>query len=418
MFDDQNNTQNTHHEDAQVNISDIQRSQEEEVLNEEQKHHNGKVKRSMAVFAIFVLLGGFSIGSGIQISRYYLDRKFQNYNVYNTQGGIEYEQGIKTQIADNPIVRVVKEVGESVVAIRSQATARDFFLNEYTQEGLGSGVIFNINDQNVLILTNNHVVEGARNLTVTLDKDKDFEADVVGVDPESDLAVVKIDKKQIPEDVASRIKPVVFGDSDQLQIGEIAVAIGNPLGYSNTVTHGVISGLDREIRLPDKRLKVIQTDAAINPGNSGGALTNLKGQLVGINTVKIADTKVEGIGFAIPINYAKPIINDLVKQGYVSRPYIGIAGREVDESLSKLYDLPIGVIVADVVDGGSAKRAGIKKGDVIIALGDKKIISMEDLTSGLKDYKVGDTVNITIVRNGKDRIEKKVILQDKNSIRR
>lgn len=418
MFDDQNNTQNTHHEDAQVNISDIQRSQEEEVLNEEQKHHNGKVKRSMAVFAIFVLLGGFSIGSGIQISRYYLDRKFQNYNVYNTQGGIEYEQGIKTQIADNPIVRVVKEVGESVVAIRSQATARDFFLNEYTQEGLGSGVIFNINDQNVLILTNNHVVEGARNLTVTLDKDKDFEADVVGVDPESDLAVVKIDKKQIPEDVASRIKPVVFGDSDQLQIGEIAVAIGNPLGYSNTVTHGVISGLDREIRLPDKRLKLIQTDAAINPGNSGGALTNLKGQLVGINTVKIADTKVEGIGFAIPINYAKPIINDLVKQGYVSRPYIGIAGREVDESLSKLYDLPIGVIVADVVDGGSAKRAGIKKGDVIIALGDKKIISMEDLTSGLKDYKVGDTVNITIVRNGKDRIEKKVILQDKNSIRR
>ncbi len=210
------------------------------------------------------------------------------------------------------------------------------------------------------------------------------------------------------------LKPAVFGNSDTLEVGELAVAIGNPLGYNRTVTVGVVSALNRELQVSANKFTLIQTDAAINPGNSGGALVNGNGEVIGINTVKISDTQVEGIGFAIPINSAKPIVDQLLTNGYVSRPYLGVSGRNIDEQLSELYELPIGVYVAQVIPNSAADDAGLEKGDVIISFDGHKVNDMEHLIDLIKGKKVGDKIEVKLVRNGTEKLVKTVELKEKN----
>lgn len=214
-------------------------------------------------------------------------------------------------------------------------------------------------------------------------------------------------------ETAKIIKPAVFGNSDVLKVGQTAVAIGNPLGYNNTVTVGVISALDRELK-GQNSLKLIQTDAAINPGNSGGALVNGSGEVIGINSIKIANEEVEGIGFAIPINAIKPLIEEILTKGYISRPYLGIYGQDISSETAKAYEIPVGVLVRNVVEGSGAQQGGMKAGDIIISINDTRINSMTDIGSTLAKLKVGESVKVKVVRNQSQNLTLTIKLQDSN----
>lgn len=316
----------------------------------------------------------------------------------------------------SPVVEIAKKVGPSVVGVTSHVTVRDWFNNPYNKEETGSGVIFGEKGDEVMIVTNYHVVEKANTVSITLLADHTVPAYLKGYDSQTDLAVLYIKKDEIPADIRNQVCPAVLGDSDELEAGELAVAIGNPLGttFSNTVTVGVISAVNRQLPLYDKTMTMIQTDAAINPGNSGGALVNGKGEVIGINTIKLVDAKVEGMGFAIPINNVKPIIEDLVNRGSVPRPGLGIIGANISEDVSELYEIPIGILVRDVASGSAADIAGIRQGDIIIQMEGQKITSMDQLTKIIKNHKVGDTVEMVVVRDFSTKKVLKAKLQDIN----
>lgn len=310
----------------------------------------------------------------------------------------------KTTEEGYSVVDIAKKVGPSIVGIRMTVTnpqSRYFGDRAWQSKAEGSGVIIS---QDGYIMTNYHVVEYADSksgvsqnttLEIFLPDERQVKARFIGGDSKTDLAVIKIDLDNLP--VAD------LGDSSKLQVGELAVAIGNPLGleFAGSVTVGVISALNRTVETEDKTLTLIQTDAAINPGNSGGALLNSKGEVVGINTIKIQETGVEGLGFAIPMNDAKPIIDQLITYGYVKgRPQIGISGQEITQVLSKQYGLPVGIYIAEVTPGSGAAGAGIRKGDILVKLGGKDVKTMKDVDDVKKQYKAGDTVDIVIVRDG------------------
>ncbi|WP_422663623.1 S1C family serine protease [Sporomusa sp.] len=293
------------------------------------------------------------------------------------------------------VVQAVKNVGPAVVGITNKAYMRDNFDQKVlVEKGVGSGVIF---DSNGYIATNYHVVEGAQDITVSLPDGRTISGKVVGVDSATDLAVVKVD--------ASGLPAVVFGDSDSTMVGEPAIAIGNPLGleFRGSVTVGVISALNRTIEVGDRRFKLIQTDAAINPGNSGGALVNADGQVIGINSAKISAAGVEGMGFSIPINSARPILQSLVENGKVARAYLGIGILDRDSALRSGYNLQIdhGVYVTRVEKNGPAYQADMQEGDIIVKVSGADINSVADLRTALDNIPVGSKVDVVIIRNGK-----------------
>ncbi|WP_050606240.1 S1C family serine protease [Clostridium niameyense] len=287
----------------------------------------------------------------------------------------------KEELPKNSITKVAESVGPAVVGISNKAEG--YF--GVADQGSGSGIIF---DPDGYIVTNNHVIDGAQKITIKLSTGKVLDASVVGKDPRSDLAVIKVNAKNLP--VAK------FGDSSKVKVGDMAIAIGNPLGeeFAGTVTAGIVSGVNRKIQYGGAIYKLIQTDAAINPGNSGGALCNEAGEIIGINSLK---EKAEGIGFAISINEAKDIIKSLMNYGKVSRPYLGIAGKTISSEESGVS----GVYVAEVVPGSGAAAAGVKPTDVIVELDKKKVEKFEDLAEILDKHKVGDAVETKILRNRK-----------------
>lgn len=314
-----------------------------------------------------------------------------------------------------PITEIAKKAGPSMVGIRMTATAsvdQFFGLEGEESRAEGSGVIIS---KDGYIMTNYHVVSHAdpRNqeyqnttLEVFLPDKRQAKAKFIGGDPLNDLAVIKINLKNLPT--------ADLGNSSRLKVGEPAIAIGNPLGleFAGSVTAGVISALNRTISIEDRTLNLIQTDAAINPGNSGGALVNSEGKVIGINTVKISVSGVEGLGFAIPINDAKPIVNQLIKYGYVKgRPLIGISGQEITKSMADYYDLPVGIFIVRVEPDSGADKAGIRKRDVLISLAGKKVTTMKDLNAVKKSYKAGDTVKTVVVR-GKRKVNLKLTFSE------
>lgn len=295
---------------------------------------------------------------------------------------------------NTPIVQAAKKVGPAVVGITNKAVARDWFNRQVEiDKGTGSGVIFKSDGY---IVTNNHVIEGARDITVALADGRTFAATLVGTDPFSDLAVIKIDATDLPT--------AEFGNSDDIMVGEPAIAIGNPLGleFQGSVTAGVISALNRTLNIGDNRLKLLQTDAAINPGNSGGALVNADGQVIGINSAKLAATGVEGIGFAIPINTAKPIIDELINKGHVTYPYLGVGVLDKQTAAQAGYKLNVdaGIIVMQVALGSPADLAGIHQRDLILKIDGKETNTVGDLRAIIAEHKIGDNITITISRNG------------------
>ena len=290
------------------------------------------------------------------------------------------------------IAEVVAEVKPSVAAINIRIQGYNIFTGSFTQEGAGSGWII---DEDGLIVTNNHVVEGAESITVTLDDGRTFPAEMVRTDPLTDLAVVKIN--------AANLLEARVGDSSQLRIGDWVTAIGNSLGMGIGATTGIISGLGVSLPLSESQTMydLIQTDAAINPGNSGGPLVNMAGEVIGITSAKISQVGVEGMGYAISSNVAIPVIEELVKTGYVVRPWLGVEGLlTVDSSVAAYFRLDIdeGVLIRGVTANGPADAAGLEPGDVIVALGDKEVTNVEELRLAIHDSQVGQKIKITFWR--------------------
>ncbi len=369
------------------------------------------VPQSIVVF-IVAIIGGL-VGS--VLTYFALDNKIDSVlnssNVANTSNtattGIKYEI-TKT---DSTVVAIAQKAGPSIVGVKVNYLSQSIFgLKEADEEG--SGIIYS---QDGYIITNYHVIESAINnssatVEVTLPNDDEtYTATIIGSDSTTDLAVIKIDK--------TGLTAAEFGASSDLQVGELAVAIGNPLGqeFAGSVTVGYVSALNRKLTTDGRTYKLIQTDAAINPGNSGGALVNSQGKVIGINTVKIGATEVEGIGFAIPSDDALPIIKELIENKKIVRPYIGLSGINVDEITAKRNNIVVGIYVAQVYNNTPAKLAGIQKGDVIVAIDGTNVNTMEELNEIKNAKKIGDTVTLKINRAGKE-IEVKVTLSSDDTV--
>lgn len=289
---------------------------------------------------------------------------------------------------------IAAKVGPSVVGIENKSYSVNFFQQRTSNTSTGSGVIVN---ENGYIVTNHHVIDGAKELKVILNSGKEYPATLVGYDERSDLAVIKIEEKDLPY--------ATFGDSSQLMVGERAIAIGNPLGTElmGTVTQGIISAVNRTVQVEDKTLTLLQTDAAINSGNSGGALINGYGEVIGINTIKMYATGVEGIGFAIPSNEVKNVMDDIINHGYVrGRLVIGVTGTNITEKMAEYYELPIGFYVSEVREGYGAYLAGVQVGDVIVKCDGKVVETIDDINEIRDSHKVGDFMDIVVSRNGKN----------------
>lgn len=301
-----------------------------------------------------------------------------------------------SEARNTPIVRAAQSVGPAVVGITNKAFARDIFNRKVlVEQGSGSGVIF---DANGYIVTNYHVVQNAQEIAVALADGRTLTGKVIGGDQATDLAVVKVDATDLPV--------AVLGDSDSLMVGEPAIAIGNPLGleFKGSVTTGVISALNRSLDIGERRFKLIQTDAAINPGNSGGALVNADGVVVGINSAKIAISGVEGIGFAIPINSARPVLQSLIDKGRVIRAYLGVGALDPATAAKYGYELNLkkGIYLAKVVPNGPAFKAGMREGDIILKVAGVETNSVAELRSVLDAQQVGSRVDVVILRDGQD----------------
>ncbi|MFH0942332.1 MAG: trypsin-like peptidase domain-containing protein [Chloroflexota bacterium] len=289
---------------------------------------------------------------------------------------------------------LVARVRPAVVAINTEIVSLDFFNQPFTEQTAGSGWII---DENGYIVTNNHVVEGAQTITVTLDDRRSLKAKVVGADSLSDIAVLQIN--------APNLVKLPIGDTTKEQVGGWVIAIGNALGLGISATNGIISALDVSLpAAPGQTVDdLIQTDAAINPGNSGGPLVNMKGEVIGINSIKISQTGVEGMGYAISMRTALPVIQDLIRRGYVTRPFLGVSLRDVDQFLMLRFNLPVdqGALVIEVVAHSPAASAGLEAGDVITNLNDTEIISSGQLIQTLHRFDIGETVTLTYYRGNR-----------------
>ena len=333
----------------------------------------------------------------------------QNNNSSNTVGGLVSQTSL-SNYSDTSIYAANK-ILPSIVGITVEYTVNSPYTvfgrqstNTSSATASGSGIIIS---EDGYILTNNHIVSTssssyyqvseASKVTVTLFNDStEYEAKIIGKDEETDLAVVKIEK--------TGLSKAEFADSDSIKVGEFAMAVGNPLGMQSSVTCGVISAVNREVTDTDgKKYTLIQTDAAINSGNSGGALVNAEGKVIGINTLKLSGTGIEGMGFAIPINSTTDITSQLIQYSKVKRPYIGIGGIDLDEQTAKVYNLVVGVYVKTVEDFSAAEKAGLKSGDVIIEADGKSVKTMDELNEIKNSHQIGDEMKIKINREGQEK---------------
>ena len=378
--------------------------------------------KTVAAALIFGLVGG-GVFTGVS---YIGTRAISNSSTASAKLTTTTSGGTKQTSSGNAkdltdVSSVVDEVMPSIVAITNTGTVtyNSFFGKQSQQsQSCGSGIIVSEDDDYLYIATNNHVVADSEELTVQFDDDSVVKAEIRGTDPDDDLAVVRVKKADLGKDTYSNIKIATIGDSESVAVGSPAIAIGNALGYGQSVTTGIVSALNRTVTTQDSQTgetvtnnKLIQTDAAINPGNSGGALLNENGEVIGINSVKYSSTEVEGIGYAIPMSVAKPIIESLIQDGKYTnenQAYLGIKGGDVSSEMVA-YGFPQGVYVSSVSAGSGAANAGLQEGDIITAVDSTKISSMTELQSALKSYKAGDKVTLTVARqSGRQYEESKV----------
>ena len=310
--------------------------------------------------------------------------------------------------AQKDLTSVVQKCMPSIVSINSTVTSTyDSFYGSYDQErtGSGSGIILKISEDEILIVTNNHVIADAKKIVVGFDgmetEDDMVEATVKGTDSAKDLAVVLVKTKDVPEDILNHISDIEIGSSDDVRVGQMAIAIGNALGYGQSMTVGYISAKDRQVAVDENTtMNLLQTDAAINPGNSGGALLNANGELIGINSAKYSDTSVEGMGFAIPISDGISIINDLMEREVLTdeeKGYLGVQGTNITED-NRYPNMPVGAYISQVSEDGAAAEAGIMVGDIIVGVDDEEILTMEALAEKINSYRIGTEITINVKR--------------------
>lgn len=361
-----------------------------------------KIAKLVASAAIFGLVAGTCfVGVSVVKDKFYPSTADK---IETTSGTTSSKKETSSGSSSNSqnVASVVNEVMPSVVSITSTIQSSNYYgFGTQESEGAGSGFIIAKTKDSLMIATNNHVVSDATTLTVGFVDDTTAKATVVGTDSSADLAVISVKIKDIKDSTASKIKVATLGSSDDLKVGAEVVAIGNALGYGQSVTTGVVSAKNREVSLTDGTMNLLQTDAAINPGNSGGVLINMDGQVVGINNAKLEDTSVEGMGYAIPITTAKTILTDLMNAGSVSTKdaaFLGVVGRDINESYSSALGIPSGIYVSQVVSGSPAEKAGISAGDVIVKFEGNNVSTMSGLKEKLAIKKANTKVKITFKR--------------------
>lgn len=381
----------------------------EDVKQEKKKSNAGKVFLKIGLTALLAVLFGL-IASGVFIGTNALVGKFAKDDTPKTTttntklGKTEIVESEGTKVESN-IVDVAESVMPSVVSITNlsiQEVQSFFFggVQKYESQSSGSGIIIGQTDSDVIIVTNNHVVEGSKTLTVTFVDGNNIEAQIRGTDSLKDLAIISVPLSSLTGETKSAIKVAVLGDSNALRVGEPTIAIGNALGYGQSVTTGIVSALNRTIDTVDGNL--IQTDAAINPGNSGGALLNANGEVIGINTAKVNASAVEGMGYAIPITDVKDVLQKLInkeqreKVPKSERGSIGIYGVDISADVAALYNIPQGIYVREVESGGGADKAGISIYSVITAINGYSVETQAKLQEELQYYRAGETVKLTI----------------------
>ena len=370
------------------------------------KPKKGYMKKVALVVGAAVLFG--AVGGVTMQGTSYLTGKLLGKNTKSTVGTTKTVSNAKLTTSTSTVTSDVSDIVEntlpSIVSITNMSVqeVQNFFggISQQESESAGSGIIISQNDSELLVVTNNHVVEGSDTLTVTSNDGNSVEAQIKGTDSARDLAVVAVPLDKISDDTMNAIKVATLGDSDSLKVGEPAIAIGNALGYGQSVTTGIVSATGRTIDGFDG--EYIQTDAAINPGNSGGALLNANGEVIGINSAKINSSAVEGMGFAIPISDASDVIQNLMNKETRSkvsdeeRGYLGIKGYDVSEEGAQMYNMPTGVYVKEVMSGGGAEKAGLTKGSIITGFEGSSISGMSSLQEQLQYYKAGEEVTLTV----------------------
>ena len=370
------------------------------------KPKKGYAKKVALVVGAAVLFG--AVGGVTMQGTSYLTGKLLGKNTKSTVGTTKTVSNAKLTTSTSTVTSDVSDIVEntlpSIVSITNMSVqeVQNFFggISQQESESAGSGIIISQNDSELLVVTNNHVVEGSDTLTVTFNDGNSVEAQIKGTDSARDLAVVAVPLDKISDDTMNAIKVATLGDSDSLKVGEPAIAIGNALGYGQSVTTGIVSATRRTIDGFDG--EYIQTDAAINPGNSGGALLNANGEVIGINSAKINSSAVEGMGFAIPISDASDVIQNLMNKETGSkvsdeeRGYLGIKGYDVSEEGAQMYNMPTGVYVKEVMSGGGAEKAGLTKGSIITGFEGSSISGMSSLQEQLQYYKAGEEVTLTV----------------------
>ena len=370
------------------------------------KPKKGYAKKVALVVGAAVLFG--AVGGVTMQGTSYLTGKLLGKNTKSTVGTTKTVSNAKLTTSTSTVTSDVSDIVEntlpSIVSITNMSVqeVQNFFggISQQESESAGSGIIISQNDSELLVVTNNHVVEGSDTLTVTFNDGNSVEAQIKGTDSARDLAVVAVPLDKISDDTMNAIKVATLGDSDSLKVGEPAIAIGNALGYGQSVTTGIVSATGRTIDGFDG--EYIQTDAAINPGNSGGALLNANGEVIGINSAKINSSAVEGMGFAIPISDASDVIQNLMNKETRSkvsdeeRGYLGIKGYDVSEEGAQMYNMPTGVYVKEVMSGVGAEKAGLTKGSIITGFEGSSISGMSSLQEQLQYYKAGEEVTLTV----------------------
>ncbi|CRZ33829.1 serine protease Do [Herbinix hemicellulosilytica] len=384
------------------------------------KKEKGKFKKLIWFMAAALIFG---IVAGIAVTGYhyfflggrdYMKMSEQDKDEIEDSGLSEESDTDKAIYTDSKIDGLISDVSDivdkvmpAIVSINATdiITSYDIFFGRRFNEpvvGSGSGIIIGQSDSHILIVTNNHVVNEAEKIEIVFADDSKAEASIKGTDSNSDLAVLEVAIEDLSAETLNSIKVARLGNSNNLKAGEMVIAIGNALGYGQSVTVGYISALERELNVQGFKMKLIQTDAAINPGNSGGALLNIYGEVIGINSIKLADTKVEGMGYAIPISDAIPMINLLMNNKVLEVSEMGFLGinvetaQNVTEDLSKIYNIPVGIFINDVVKDSPAEKAGLKPGHIIVGFDDIKIETIDDLLNVLTYSRPGDEVVIKI----------------------
>ncbi|WP_304508594.1 S1C family serine protease [Anaerotignum sp.] len=386
----------------------------EEQVKKTPKKKKYNWSKFIAACLVVSVAGGASIGAGYGAAKYYFD---DEPTVTKTP---VVAQTVSSSVAGSSAVDIIKSVKPSVVSISTKVsgTAEYFgsFSVPYESNGMGSGVIFYSDDEKIAIATNNHVVDGATSIYVTFEDGANVPAKVVGTKSESDLAVITVSWDDLKSAGVKDVSVASFGDSDSLEVGDSVIAIGNAMGMGLSATDGMISMTEQTITVEGNELTVLQTSAAINGGNSGGPLVNSTGEVIGINTAKYNSSMAEGMGYAIPSNVIAPIVEDLLENGTQPKPYIGIKGTSITTDNADLYKLPVGALIMEVTEGGPAETAGIMVGDIITSFNGNTVMDMDSLVKVVGETKVGDTVDVHVVRDGKTGHDLKLTIADKNGV--